>query len=101
MPQDGILAYKTTYEFFASSLKYKANTTISLQLTGMKMRPVETRPQLSFFGGRQGPDMYAALKGELGAETIKAWNADKKAEIVKGVGEVATLLKDAQPAADN
>jgi hypothetical protein len=63
----------------------------------MKTRPVETRPQLGFYGGAEGPDLHAAMGGELGEETKKVWENEKKADILKGLEELKTFLRDAQP----
>jgi len=67
-------------------------------LTGMKLRVVETRVQLGFYGAQQGPDMQKAFGGVLGEESKKMWEGGKQAEIVKGVEELSVFLRgDAQP----
>jgi NAD(P)H-dependent FMN reductase len=78
-----------------------ASDQLKTVLTGMKTKPVETRPQLAFSGGAQGPDMRAALGGELGEDTKKEWEKEKKAEILKGLEELKNSLQEAQPAESN
>ncbi|KIW02690.1 uncharacterized protein PV09_06127 [Verruconis gallopava] len=67
-------------------------------LTGMKTRPVDTRPQLKFIGGQSGPDVQKAMAGELGEESKKAWSTEKKPEILKGFAELIAALKEASSA---
>ena len=66
-------------------------------LTGMKTKPIETRPQMSFLGGVGAPDLTAAMtQGTLGNETRESWEKEKKPEIVKGVQELMAVLKEAK-----
>ena len=72
------------------------NSSASLKTTleGMKLRVVKVRPALPFHGG-QGPDLFAAAgKGELGEESKKAWEQEKKTEVLEGVAELEELMKE-------
>jgi NAD(P)H-dependent FMN reductase len=62
-------------------------------LTGMKLKVVETRPQLSFVGGPYGEDLKQAFGGVLAATTQEEWTKEKKVEIVKGVEELKESIK--------
>jgi len=71
-----------------------ASEQLKTVLTGMKMKVSETTPQLGFAGASAGPDMYAAMKGELGEASKKAWTEGKD-EILKGFTELKESLKGA------
>ncbi|KAK1992633.1 NADPH-dependent FMN reductase [Colletotrichum falcatum] len=65
-------------------------------LGGMKLRVAPTRPALAFAGGA-GPDLTAAIGGEIGDETRNKWEAEK-GTVLKAFAELKELL-DAPPAA--
>lgn len=70
-----------------------ASDQLKTVLEGMKLRVCGVRPQLGFKGAQKGTDMYAAMQGILGEETVELWNAEKKGEVIKGVEELEALLK--------
>lgn len=69
-----------------------ASAQLKTVLTGMKLKVVETRPNLSFHGGGAGPDMYQAMAGVLPEASTNDWETEKKEEILKGYGELKELL---------
>jgi NAD(P)H-dependent FMN reductase len=72
----------------------KASDSLKTTLEGMKLRVVKVRPSLSFHGGR-GPDLFgAAGKGELGEDSRKDWEEDKKKDVLEGVAELEQLMKE-------
>jgi NAD(P)H-dependent FMN reductase len=69
-----------------------ASEQLKTVLTGMKLRVVETRPLLGFAGAAAGPDLWSAAGGSLGEASQAAWT-ENKGELLKGFGELLTLLK--------
>jgi NAD(P)H-dependent FMN reductase len=71
-----------------------ASESLKTTLEGMKLRVVKTRPALPFHGG-PGPDMFDAVgKGELGEDTRKDWEEDKKKDVLEGVAELEELMNE-------
>lgn len=71
-----------------------ASESLKTTLEGMKLRLVKIRPALPFHGG-PGPDMFgAAGKGELGEDSRKDWEEDKKKDVLEGVAELEQLMKE-------
>uniref|UniRef100_H1VAK0 NADPH-dependent FMN reductase n=1 Tax=Colletotrichum higginsianum (strain IMI 349063) TaxID=759273 RepID=H1VAK0_COLHI len=64
-------------------------------LEGMKLRVAPTRPALPFAGGGTGPDLMAAIGGEIGDESRENWKAEAET-IRKAFAELKELL-DAPP----
>lgn len=59
-------------------------------LSKMGLQVMETKPQLAFAGGK-GPDLFGAmLKGELGEDSKKAWEAVE--DVGKAFGELKAAL---------
>ncbi|KAF2495897.1 flavo protein [Lophium mytilinum] len=81
--------YIVTYGIMGAT---NASEQLKAVLTGMKLKVVETRPNLGFHGAQAGPDMYGAIKGELGEASKKDWETEKKEELVKGFTELKELL---------
>lgn len=69
-----------------------ASEQLKTVLTGMKLRVVETRPQLAFAGAVAGPELWSAIAGQLGELTKTAWT-EGKGDLVKGFGELLELIK--------
>lgn len=67
---------------------------LSNTLKMMHLKVVDTKPQLAFVGEPTGPDVMAAMRGELSDDTVKKWDAEKKGDLVKGLGELETMLKE-------
>ncbi|KAI1449804.1 NADPH-dependent FMN reductase family protein [Annulohypoxylon stygium] len=57
-------------------------------LSGMGLRVAETRPTLSF----SQPDIFTAIGGRLGDATLKAWEAEQTAAILKAAEDLKGLL---------
>ena len=79
----------------------KGGSNISEQLektlTGMKLRVVETRPQLPYAGPGMA-DMFAATgTGKLGPNTLELWEKEGKEPLLKGFGELVELLETPVP----
>jgi len=66
-------------------------------LTGMKLRVVETRPQLKFAGPGQEEMFQAIGAGILGPKTVELWEAEQKETVLKGFEELTTLLHTPPP----
>ena len=72
----------------------KASESLKVTLEGMKLRVVKVRPALPFHGGL-GPDLFdAAGKGELGEDSRKDWEEDKKKDVLEGVAELEQLMNE-------
>jgi len=72
----------------------KASESLKVTLEGMKLRVVKARPALPFHGG-QGPDLFgAAGKGELGEDSRKDWEEEKKKDVLEGVTELEQLMRE-------
>lgn len=83
-----------TYGIFGGASSSEA---LKKTLAGMKLRVVETRPQLSYFGGAGGEMLMAAGEGKLGPKTLELWETEKKEELLKGFGELVELLETPSP----
>jgi NAD(P)H-dependent FMN reductase len=70
-----------------------ANEQVKGTLSGMKLKVAETRPTLPFEGGA-GPDMFAAVGGDLTEGQKKAWEEKKGDEVRKAFGELTTLMEE-------
>ncbi|KAJ0382131.1 hypothetical protein COL922a_013172 [Colletotrichum nupharicola] len=70
----------------------RASEQVKGTLEGMKLRVAATRPALSFAGGA-GSDLVAAIKGEVGEDSRKDWEA-KSEDILKAFGELKQLLSE-------
>jgi len=71
-----------------------ASESLKVTLEGMKLRVVKVRPALPFHGG-PGPDLFdAAGKGELGEDSRKDWEEDKKKDVLDGVAELEQLMNE-------
>lgn len=79
---------------------YMASKNLNETLKGMKLRVVETSPQLKF-GGEEMEDMFKALGGELGEKSLKLWEETKKDELIEGYGQLVTLLETPVEAKSN
>jgi len=71
----------------------KCSDALKEVLTGMKLRVMETRPQIKFANMN---DAYAAIgAGSLGEETVKNWNGDEKeakGPLLNGFEELVVAL---------
>jgi NAD(P)H-dependent FMN reductase len=86
--------YIITYGIMGAT---NASEQLKTVLNGMKLKVVETRPNLVFHGAQAGPDLYSAMgKGELGEGSKKDWEAEKSEELLKGYEELKELLKGAK-----
>ena len=83
--------------FIASQPQTVGGKTASEQvkgtLAGVKLRVAETRPALAFEGGN-GPDLFAAIGGELTEGQKKAWEEKSGDEVRKAFGELTTLMEE-------
>jgi NAD(P)H-dependent FMN reductase len=66
-------------------------------LAGMKLRVVETRPQLPYAGPGMGEMLAAAGTGKLGQNTLELWGKEGKEPLLKGFGELVELLETPVP----
>ncbi|OHF02500.1 NADPH-dependent FMN reductase [Colletotrichum orchidophilum] len=64
-------------------------------LEGMKLRVAPTRPALAFAGG-PGPDLVAAMGGEIGEESRKKWEGESET-LLQAFGELKELLNTPPP----
>ena len=83
-----------TYGIFGGSVSSEA---LNKTLNGMKLRVVETRPQLSYAGPGMA-DMFAATgTGKIGPNTIELWEKESKEPLLKGFAELVELLETPVP----
>ena len=66
-------------------------------LAGMKLRVVETRPQLPYAGPGMDDMFAAAGTGKLGQNTLELWGKEGKEPLLKGFGELVKLLETPVP----
>jgi NAD(P)H-dependent FMN reductase len=71
----------------------------SLQKTleGMKLRVVETRPQLTYAGPGMDETFATTATGTLGPKTMKLWEEEGKEPLLKGFKELVELLESPAP----
>ena len=71
------------------------STSDSLKATlrGMKLRVVETRPQLKYAGPGMDEMMVASSTGKVGPNSLKLWEDEGKEPLLKGFGELIELLE--------
>ena len=62
-------------------------------LEGMKLRVVETRPQLPYAGPGMEEMFAAAGAGKVGSKTLELWEGEGKESLLKGWGELVGLLE--------
>jgi len=77
-----------------------ASASLKDVITCMKLKVVETRPQLVFKGEGMSEVMLAGGKGELGPETKKNWEdatTESGKDILKGYEELVELLNVTTP----
>lgn len=63
-------------------------------LTGMKLKVVETRPQLAFPGGPYGASTQGAIGGKLEEEAKSTWASEKGEDIRKGWNELLGAVEE-------
>jgi NAD(P)H-dependent FMN reductase len=81
-----------------------ANAQLKDVLTCMKLKVVETRPQLTFRGEGMAEVGLAGGQGVLGPETKKDWEdatTESGKDILKGYGELIELLNAPAPGPAN
>jgi NAD(P)H-dependent FMN reductase len=69
-----------------------ANKNLNETLKGMKLRVVESSPELKF-GGEDREDLYKAVGGILGEKTLALWEETRKEELLKAYGDLVTLME--------
>ncbi len=69
----------------------EASRALGVVLKGMKLRVVETRPQLAF---RREEQMVMIGKGELGPLTVADWEQTAPEPLLKGFGELVEALEE-------
>ncbi|KAH8687299.1 flavoprotein-like protein [Tricladium varicosporioides] len=72
-----------------------ASKSLVATLEGMKMRVVETKPQLSFAGPTMDDMFMAAGTGALGEKTKNEWETGSKGPLLKGFAELVKKLDEA------
>jgi NAD(P)H-dependent FMN reductase len=70
-----------------------SSNALKVTLEGMKLRVVETRPQLTFQGEGMEETMVAAGQGKLGPKTLKHWEETGPESILKAFDELVKLLE--------
>lgn len=71
-----------------------ASESLKVTLEGMKLRLVKIRPALPFHGA-MGSDLFAAAgMGELGEDTRKDWEENKKKDVLEAVAELEQLVSE-------
>ncbi|PQE17141.1 hypothetical protein CJF32_00008996 [Rutstroemia sp. NJR-2017a WRK4] len=69
-----------------------ANKNLNETLKGMKLRVVESSPELKF-GGEDREDLYRAVGGVLGEKTLALWEETRKEELVNAYEDLVTLME--------
>jgi len=83
-----------TYGIFGGS---SSSDQLQKTLNGMKLRVVETRPQLAYAGPGMA-DMFAATgTGKVGPNSIELWEKEGKEPLLKGFTELVELLETPVP----
>lgn len=76
-----------------------AGDVLRATFNGMKLKVVETRAEFTFVGGGYGDDTQAAVgMGKLGETSLKDWEENGKADLLKGFEELVGMIES--PAAE-
>jgi NAD(P)H-dependent FMN reductase len=70
-----------------------SSESLNKTLSGMKLRVVETRPQLAYASPGKGEMLTASSTGKLGPKTLEIWGKESKDALLKGFGELVELLE--------
>jgi NAD(P)H-dependent FMN reductase len=62
-------------------------------LGGMRLRVVETRPQLAYAGPGKEEMFAASSTGKIGPRTLELWEKENKEQLLKGFGELVELME--------
>lgn len=69
-----------------------ASRNLNETLKGMKLRVVETRPELKF-GGEGMEEVFGAIGGILGEKSLRLWEETKREVLIKAYEELVELLE--------
>ena len=71
-----------------------SSSSLVTTLEGMKLNVISVKPNLPF-AGAQGPDLFAAVAGSLGTDTLALWEKEYNSVIISAVEELETKLETA------
>jgi len=69
-----------------------SSESLTKALTNMKVNIMDTKPQLAFAGPGMEDLGLATSKGQIGADTMKLWEATGREPLLKGFEELVTAL---------
>lgn len=69
-------------------------------LAGIKLRVVETKPQLTYAGPVMDEMFATTATGKLGPNTVALWEKDGTEPLLKGFAELIELLETPVPASE-
>jgi NAD(P)H-dependent FMN reductase len=79
-----------TYGIFGGS---NSSEQLKKTLSGMKLRVVETRPQLAYAGPGMEEMFAASSTGKIGPRSLELWEKENKEQLLKGFGELVELME--------
>ena|ERR1700760_4621604 len=72
-----------------------SSSSLVTTLEGMKLKVVSVKPNLPFAGAAQGPDLFSAAAGTIGADTLALWEKEHNSVITSAAEELETKLTTA------